>query len=114
MMSRDQDEGGFDEVTRSGKASFGVTFVFAPRELSGDLEHRLEAFCLLKKYQARSDRWVGLSCVVDDRPWLYSWLTLNQPWEHDEGLERLVEENLPSIEQSPEEEQRNVPGGKAV
>lgn len=78
------------------QAGSGISFIFAPEEIARDLDKRLEGYCVMKKYQTKSDRWIGLSCVSDSDSWIYSYLSFNEPWEYDDALDRLVRENLGS------------------
>jgi len=77
------------------KPSFGITYMFAPRERARELEARLETYCNLKKYQTHSQLWIGLGCVADESGWVHMGVTLKEPWGYDEDMEKAVAEMLP-------------------
>jgi hypothetical protein len=77
--------------------SFGITCMFAPVHMAPYLEDRLAKYCILKKYQTKSDLWIGLGNVAD-MPDLISLLYIHDaPWEYDEDLEKTVKKYLPPL-----------------
>jgi hypothetical protein len=80
------------------KPSFGITYMFAPRERASELEARLETYCNLKKYQTQSQLWVGFGCLADEPGWVHMGVTLKEPWGYDEDMEKAVAEMLPPLD----------------
>ena len=74
---------------------FGFTLMFASEEYGTELAKRLLAYCTMKKYQAKTDRWYGLGCFADAPGWTHVGVPLEYLWEHDDELEKLVAKALP-------------------
>lgn len=71
----------------------GVTYLVLP---SGseveELQEKLDAFCTLRKYQMRADRWIALGYIVDGSSrWIHYSVFNDEPWEHDPELEEASE-----------------------
>lgn len=73
----------------------GLTFVCGPAKKAGEVGARMEAYCILKKYQTKSALWIGLYGIADQPGIVHGCLVLSDPWKHDEELEQLVAETLP-------------------
>jgi len=78
--------------------------MFAPSEHITDLEDRIIGYCGLKKYQTKSDLWVGFGCVADAPGWVHAMVVLKDPWCYDEDLEVLVAEGLPPLQKAQDED----------
>lgn len=74
---------------------FGLTFMCARDLTSEELGERLAGFCVLKKYQARANRWVGIGSLVREPGIVHMWVANEANWEHDEELEKLSRQILP-------------------
>lgn len=79
---------------------FGVTVVAVPPDERASLRELLVSYCQLKKHQAKSDAWIGFGAFVGPPEPAQLALILDDPWEPDEDLDKLVAE-LPTA-QSPE------------
>lgn len=90
---RDRELTDFSMVFTDG--GFGLTYMFLPRQRASELPVRLMSYCLLKKYQTRCDRWVGLGCIADQEGWAHLAYSATDPWSYDRELERQVREVLP-------------------
>jgi hypothetical protein len=82
------------------KPGFGITYMFAPAEKFTELSEKIEPFCILKKYQNKINLWIGFGCIVDKPGWIHYVLVLDDVWQYDEVLDKLVRENLPSLPQA--------------
>lgn len=98
---RAKRDGGFHDFSLGweGHGGRGLTFMCAPSEKGRELRKRLEVYCTLKKYQTKSDLWIGLCSVVGPPGIVHGGLVLSDPWKCDEDLERLVAEALPRSEE---------------
>lgn len=77
-------------------ARHGLTFMCSTLARAQEMRDKLTQYCLAKKYQGRYDSWVGVGCLAEDPTNIAMCTWTNQPWEHDEDLERLVAEMLPA------------------
>lgn len=59
------------------------------------LQDRLTKYCLVKKYQQKSNTWVGLGRLPHLSGLFQLVVVLNEPWEHDAELEEAVASLLP-------------------
>jgi len=79
-----------------GESRTGLNVMVAPQDAVGQLGSRLRAYGELKKYQLGCDTWVGLGFVAGTGPLLHCWVVGDAPWQVDDQLQKLVQENLPS------------------
>lgn len=77
------------------KSSCGIAYMFAPSELAIDLQKRLYRYCILKKYQTKMKKWIGLACIADSQHWIYMIAISNAEWKYNEELDLLVQQHLP-------------------
>lgn len=87
-----------DFSLKLGKPNFGITYMFAHSKHVSQLQKRLTGYCTLKKYQTKSNLWVGLGCIVDAPGWAPMGIVLKEPWNYDEEMERLVADSLPPLD----------------
>ncbi len=73
-----------------------VTCMFAPRRRVHELEKRLADYCTLKKYQMKSNLWIGLACIADEPSLLQGSIVLQDPWKYDAEMERRVARSFPA------------------
>jgi len=84
-------DGGIHDFTMGfTKANFGVTYMFGLSKDSLELYKRLQGYSLMKKYQTRSNLWVGIGCIADKPGWAHMGVVLKEPWKYDEEMEKLV------------------------
>src|SRR5205823_14448468 len=57
-----------------------ITCMFASRRHAHELEKRLAKYCALKKYQMKSNLWIGLACIVDEPSLLQVGIVLQDTW----------------------------------
>ena len=72
-----------------------ITCMFAPRRQAYELGKRLANYCALKKYQMKSDFWIGLACIADEPTLLQGSIVLQNPWKYDAKMERQVASSFP-------------------
>jgi len=75
-----------------------ITCMFAPAKRTHELKRRLAAYCPLKKYQMKSNLWIGLACIADGPDVLQGCIVLHSPWEYDAEIERRVAGSFPAAE----------------
>ena len=75
-----------------------ITCMFASRMHAHELEKRLAHYCALKKYQMKSNLWIGLACIVDEPSLLQGSIVLQGPWEYDAEMERQEASSFPTAE----------------
>ncbi len=73
-----------------------ITCMFAPRRRAHELEKRLANYCTLKKYQTKSNLWIGLACITDDPSLLQGSIVLHDPWKYDAEMEQRVASSFPT------------------
>ena len=93
-----KDQGFHDFSIVFGKPSIGITYMFALSERALDLQKRLAGYCILKKYQTKTNLWVGLGCIVDVPGWAQTVIVSKSPWEYDGELENLIAASLPPLD----------------
>jgi len=54
------------------------------------LRNYLLKHCQLKKYQLKSNNWIGLGIVIDSRRMIHECIVLNNCWEYDEDMEKRL------------------------
>jgi hypothetical protein len=68
---------------RFERESMHITCMFAPFEYARELEERLANYCTLKKYQMKSNFWIGLVCIAGEYALLQGSIVLQDPWKYD-------------------------------
>lgn len=87
-----------DFTVISDYLNIGITFM-ASQNLE-KLHEKLLSYCMAKKYQAKSDQWVGISKDITNKEYDYEQvLFIDKKWEHDNELEELSK-TLPKIRRS--------------
>jgi hypothetical protein len=76
-------------------AKLGITCMFATPSKFGELQTRLPSYCALKKYQTKSDTWVGIGIDVCAKAPLQALLTVREAWREDVALDELVRRVFP-------------------
>jgi hypothetical protein len=74
---------------------FGVSVIAVPPEERAELRDILWTYCHLKKHQFKRDAWVGFGAFAGPREPAQLAVILDERWEPDEELDRLVAE-MPS------------------
>lgn len=92
-----QEEDSRDFSMVFSEERFGLTYMFAPSIQVSNLKSRLPAYCQMKKYQTKSNLWVGLGCIVDAPGWAQAGFVFKSPWAFDEEMDKLVTESLPPL-----------------
>jgi hypothetical protein len=82
----------FTMITEGAKA--GITIMFSRCERSAEMRAKLKIYCELKKYQTKSDLWVGVGIDVDGSNLLDCLITSRFEWTEDPELGRVVEKAL--------------------
>ncbi len=78
----------------------GIVCMFAPATKSEEMRTRLVSYCGLKKYQTKSQMWVGLGMLIDAPGILHALVTIRKPWAHDPNMEELVSKCLQPLPSS--------------
>lgn len=87
-----------DFTVISDYPNIGITFM-ASQNLE-KLHEKLLSYCMAKKYQAKSDQWVGISKDITNKEYDYEQvLFIDKKWEQDDELEELSK-TLPKIKRS--------------
>jgi len=79
-----------DFTLGSSEAKAGFTVMAAPPEKAESLQERIVTYCNLKKYQTRSDVWVGIGTIAGEDRLVHCWMADDSPWEPDETLEETL------------------------
>lgn len=79
---------------------FGITVVAVPPDERGELIELLQSYCGLKKHQFRAEAWVGFGAWDGPREPAQYAVVLDEPWEPDAELDRLVAA-LPTAQSAP-------------
>jgi hypothetical protein len=69
---------------------YGVTIMTVPPSERTELLPMLQSYCLLKKHQARADKWIGFGGFAGPREPFQHAVILLDPWKPDEELDELV------------------------
>jgi len=69
----------------------GVTVMIAPRSQAARLELQLEAWCRLRKYQAKATTWLGLGFASESAGTPSHYIFASHDWAPDPGLDALLE-----------------------
>jgi len=68
----------------------GITFLSFPKH--DDLKENLVEYCMIQKYEAKVDRWLGIGRDTSDPSWHISeFVFLQYPWKEDPEMERKME-----------------------
>ena len=70
--------------------SFGITFMCGPWERREAVGRRLEVYCQAKKYQCKTDMWLGMGVLTGSRDPFEIYFMLYEPWEQSDALEDTV------------------------
>jgi hypothetical protein len=79
-----------DFTMMSSEDKAGVTCFATTPANAQEAQRKLSSYCLMKKYQAQADSWVGFLTLVDQQPIIQGFVVLASPWSHDDELERLI------------------------
>lgn len=74
------------------EANYGLTFYFGLSRDNRELMKRLPSHCTIKKYQSKSDLWIGLLCLADTPGWIDAAVIFKDKWEYDEVIDELASE----------------------
>ncbi len=77
-----------------GEMEICITCMFATASSAEKLQQRLPGYCQMKKYQTKSDKWVGIGFLVDVSGTVHAMVVLNEPWKFDRELDELVAKHL--------------------
>jgi hypothetical protein len=80
-------------------SSTGVTCMFAPNNKAEELQRKLPTYCQMKKYQTKTERWIGIGILVDVPGSLHALITVHEAWQHDPRLEEIVSKCLKPLPQ---------------
>jgi hypothetical protein len=74
-----------------------ITYMCSVGITEEELKRNLSSYGLLKKYQMRSNLWIGLGSVLCDSDSKRFWLVLKGNWERDSKLDKLVTDYMPTM-----------------
>ena len=84
-----------DFTSIEGEFSIGITFMASKNK--EDLEEKFLSYCIAKKYQAKSNEWIGISIdPTQKESYFEQVIYLNNKWEHNSEIEKLSK-TLPPI-----------------
>lgn len=69
---------------------YGVTVMTVPPSKWAELLPTLQSYCILKKHQARADKWIGFGGFAGPREPFQHALILHDPWKPDQELDQVV------------------------
>jgi len=79
-----------------GETPIGITFMASKNKQ--ELEEKLLSYCIAKKYQAKSNEWIGISIDPTKEEYYFEQVIyLNDKWEYDPEIEDLTK-TLPRID----------------
>ena len=78
------------DVRLMTKDKQGICIMTGPEASSLEIEYRFPRFCLLKKYENRSDHWVGVISLVGKKGIVHGFVLLDFPWKFDIEMERSM------------------------
>ena len=76
-----------------------ITCMFAPLKHIQELEAKLTNYCMFKKYQTKSNLWIGLACIVDESSLLQGSIVLQDSWKYDPEMEHRLINDFPTSEE---------------
>ncbi len=92
-----QDQLLHDSTFQFERGDTYITCMFAPRKRAYELENRLANYCTLKKYQMKSNFWIGLAYIADEPTLLQGSIVLHNPWKYDAEMEQRVASSFPTL-----------------
>jgi hypothetical protein len=94
LRNRSRLDGKWHDATLVSE-TFGMTVMTCPPQEAREIEKRLSAYCLLKKYQHRAGLWVGFAGWAGPPDPAQAVFVARHPWEEDDALAAAVA-TLPS------------------
>src|SRR5207247_2039462 len=70
LRDRTRGDGRIHDLTlvfADAQPTFGITLFVGPERRAPEIAEKLRSFCLLKKYQTRVQRWVGVASLADQQ-----------------------------------------------
>ena len=83
--------------------TFGFACFFTPFEQRRRFPNHIVNYSMLKKYQTKFYRWVGVACITDTPGWVDYFTVIEGAWEFNEQLEKGAKEFLQPWYESTEE-----------
>lgn len=84
-----------DFTIMEGEPPIGITFMASKNKQ--ELEEKFLSYCIAKKYQAKSNEWIGISIdPTQKESYFEQVIYLNNTWEYDPEIEELTK-TLPPI-----------------
>jgi hypothetical protein len=85
-----RDKGIHDFTLASDEGRSGVTCFSTTLQNADIAFKRLATYVQLKKYQQKSDKWLGLLTILDEKGLIHGFITGSSPWVHDPEMDEMV------------------------